>query len=71
MLRRARGFVTVAGVTSGTPDMVVGSRLTLERIGVPFEGSGYYVTRVRHTYDAIDGHRTHFVAERAAIQEGA
>ena len=37
MLRRARGFVTVSGVTRGTPDMVVGSTLTLERVGHPFE----------------------------------
>jgi uncharacterized protein len=71
MLRRARGFVTVAGTTSGTPDMVVGSRLTLERMGQPFDGPGYYVTRVRHTYDLTNGHRTHFAAERATIQEGA
>lgn len=70
-LRRARGFVTVAGITSGTPDMMVGSRLTLERMGHPFDGAGYYVTRVRHTYDLTDGHRTHFAAERATIQEGA
>jgi uncharacterized protein len=71
MLRRARRFVTVSGVTRGSADMVVGSRLTLERVGRPFEGPGYYVTRVCHTYDAIDGHRTRFVAERATVQEGA
>lgn len=71
MLRRARSFVTVTGITNGTPDMVVGSRLTLERVGTPFDGSGYYVTRVCHTYDSIDGHRTRFAAERATIQEGA
>ena len=71
MLRRARGFVTVAGVTRGTPDMVVGSKLTLQRLGKPFEGDGYYVTRVLHTYDSVDGHRTRFSAERATIQEGA
>lgn len=71
MLRRARAFVTVRGVTSGTPDMVVGSHLTLERMGRPFEGSGYYVTQVCHTYDSINGHRTRFVAERATIREGA
>jgi len=70
MLRRARAFVTVRGVTSGTPDMVVGSHLTLERMGRPFEGSGYYATQVCHTYDSINGHRTRFIAERATIQEG-
>ncbi|MCP5117799.1 MAG: phage late control D family protein, partial [bacterium] len=71
MLRRARGFVTVAGITRGTPDMVVGSRLTLERVGHPFDGAGYYVTRVCQTYDSANGHRTEFSAERATIQEGA
>lgn len=67
MLRRARGFVTVTGVTRGTPDMVVGSLLTLEQMGDPFNGEGYYVTRVRHTYDLTQGHRTQFEAQRATI----
>lgn len=71
MLRRARGFVTVTGTTRGSADMVVSSKLTLERTGHPFEGSGYYVTRVLHTYDLQNGFRTHFEAERATLQEGA
>lgn len=70
MLRRGRGFVRARGVTRGTPEMSVGSRLTLERVGAPFEGPDYYVTRVRHTYDLAEGHRTHFEAERATIGEG-
>jgi phage protein D len=71
MLRRARAFVTVNGTTSGTADMVVGSKVKLQRVGKPFEGDGYYVTRVLHTYDLHDGFRTHFTAERATIQEGS
>lgn len=71
MLRRARSFVTVTGVTRGSADMIVGSKLTLERVGHPFEGAGYYVTRVCHTYDLQNGFRTHFEAERATLQEGA
>jgi len=71
MLRRCRGFVTAIGVTDGTPDMVVGSRLSLDRVGKPFEGDGYYVVRVRHTYDLDQGFRTHFEAQRATISEGA
>ncbi len=71
MLRRARSFVTVTGATRGSADMIVGSRLTLERVGHPFEGEGYYVTRVCHTYDLQSGFRTHFEAERATIQEGS
>jgi phage protein D len=70
MLRRARGFVAVAGTTSGSADMVVGSKLTLERTARPFDGSGYYVTRLLHSYDAEQGFRTHFEAERATLQEG-
>lgn len=71
MLRRARGFVTVSAITRGTPDLTVGSRLSLERMGRPFDGDGYYATSVCHTYDALSGHRTRFTAERATVQEGA
>lgn len=67
MLRRARRFVRVIAVSNGSPDMTVGSRLTLERMGTPFNGSGYYVTMVRHSYDLNHGHRTYFEAERANI----
>jgi uncharacterized protein len=71
LLRRARGFVTAVGTTRGTPDLVVGSRITLERVGGPFEGGDYYATRVRHTYDLHDGHRTHFEAERPTVSGGS
>lgn len=71
MLRRARSFVTVTGTTRGSADMIVGSKLTLERTAHPFEGPGYYVTRVCHTYDLGNGFRTHFEAERATVQEGS
>lgn len=70
-LRRARGFVTACGITHGKPDLVVGSKLTLDRVGKPFDGGGYYAVRVRHTYDLRDGHRTHFVAERPTIGGGS
>jgi uncharacterized protein len=71
MLRRARGFVTAVGTTHGTPEMVVGSRLTFQQVGAPFDGGGYYVTRVLHTYDGNDGFRTRFEAERATVIPGA
>lgn len=67
LLRRARGFVTATGTTNGTPEMVVGSRLELERVGRPFNGGGYYVTRVLHSWDREDGFRTRFEAERATV----
>jgi uncharacterized protein len=71
MLRRARAFVTIVGTTRGSADMAVGSKLTLERTGHPYEGSGYYVIRVCHTSDLDQGCRTHFEAERATVQEGS
>lgn len=67
MLRRCRSFVTALGTTDGTPDMVVGSKLNLDRVGAPFKGDGYYVVRVSHTYDLNTGFRTHFEAQRATI----
>jgi phage protein D len=71
MLRRCRAFLTVVGTTSGTPDMVVGSRLNLDRVGAPFSGDGYYAVRVCHTYDLASGHRTHFEAQRATINQAS
>lgn len=67
MLRRCRSFVTAIGTTNGTPDMVVGSRLTLQGVGTPFDGDGYTAVRVCHSYDLKSGHRTHFEAQRATI----
>ncbi|RZT17527.1 phage protein D [Kribbella sp. VKM Ac-2569] len=67
MLRRARRFVTVTGQTRGSPDLQVGSKLRLELVGSPFEGDGYYVTRVTHTYDMEHGLRTAFEAERPTL----
>lgn len=67
MLRRARGFVSVVGTTRGSPDMTVGSRLALQDVGAPFEGDGYYVTRLRHTVDLGRGLRTWFAAERSTV----
>ena len=67
LLRRARGFVTVSGVTRGSATLVVGSRLHLKGVGAPFEGDGYYATRVRHSYDLMAGYRTYFEAERTTI----
>ncbi|GAA1032659.1 hypothetical protein GCM10009557_31880 [Virgisporangium ochraceum] len=71
MLRRGRRFVTVCGTTNGTPDLMVGSRLTLRRVGKPFDGPGYYVTHVRHSFDLKRGFRTRFDAERATLNEVA
>jgi uncharacterized protein len=67
LLQRARRFVTVTGITAGTPELVVGSRITLARCGRPFDGPGYYATRIHHSYDLARGARTRFEAERPTV----
>lgn len=69
MLRRGRAFVTASAITDGSSDLVVGTRVSFERVGQPFSGDGYYVTRVCHTYDLHHGYRTRFEAERAVVNE--
>lgn len=71
MLRRGRGFVTAVGTTRGSPDMVVGSNLTLQDVGPPFDGPGYYVTRIHHIFDHERGLRTRFEAERPTVNEAS
>lgn len=67
MLRRARGFVHLDATTTGTPDMIVGSRVEVQGMGGAFDGGNYYVTRVCHTYEHRNGLRTHFEAERPTV----
>ncbi|MGC3992796.1 MAG: contractile injection system protein, VgrG/Pvc8 family [Propionicimonas sp.] len=69
MLRRARRFVVATGLARGNAELTVGTQLRLEDVGAPFDGDGYYVTRVRHTYDNVNGFRTTFEAERPTINE--
>jgi phage protein D len=71
MLRRGRKFVTMSGVLRGNSEVAVGSRLKLVDVGAPFDGGGYYVTHVRHTFDQVWGFRTCFQAERATVNEVA
>jgi phage protein D len=67
MLRRATRFVTAVGMTRGSPEISVGSRVLLKGVGVLFDGGDYFVTRTRHTLDMDRGLRTTFEAERANI----
>lgn len=71
MLRRARRFVVATGFAKGNPELTVGTQLRLEDVGKPFDGDGYYVTHVRHTYDNVTGFRTAFEAERPTINEAS
>jgi phage protein D len=65
--RRAQGFVRARGLTRGSAEMRVGTRLTLQRVGKLFEGDGYVVTELQQLYDPQQGFRTAFVAERGCI----
>jgi phage protein D len=67
--RAARRFVTGSGVAEGDARLRVGAELELKEVGPLFEGK-YFVTRVRHTFDATHGFRTLFQVERPALGRG-
>lgn len=68
--RAARRFVTGAGVAEGDARLRVGAELELRQVGPLFEGR-YWVTRVRHTFDATNGFRTAFAVERPGLGRAA
>lgn len=70
LLARARRFVVVRGITLGSPTMTVGATLELQRVGALFEGEGYVVTQLRHSFDTAQGFRSHFEAERCWVGSG-
>jgi phage protein D len=63
---RARRFVRGSGTTEGNADIRVGAQVDLASLGPLFNGR-YYVTRVRHTFDALAGFRTAFEVERPGL----
>jgi phage protein D len=62
----ARRFVTGTGIAEGDSRLRVGTKLKLQGLGTMFDGS-YYITRVRHLFDAANGYRTQFAVERPGI----
>jgi len=68
--RAARRFVLGHGVAEGDARLRVGAELELRQVGPLFEGK-YFVTRVRHTFDAVHGFRTAFSVERPALGRAA
>jgi len=64
--RTARRFVTGTGVAEGDARLRVGTKLQLAALGTMFDGT-YYVTRVRHLFDGVNGYRTQFAVERPGI----
>lgn len=68
--RAARRFVVGEGVAEGDARLRVGAGVELASIGPLFNGE-YVVSRVRHTFDPVNGYRTAFTAERAAVGRAA
>lgn len=66
--RRARRFLRVQGVTTGTPALRVGTQAKLTGIGQWFSNT-YYVTAVRHLFDLARGYRTEFEGQCAFLGE--
>jgi phage protein D len=68
--RRARRFVRGVGVTRGTPQLHVGSKVELVDLGPWFAGT-YLVTAVTHRFDQQDGYRTEFEAQRPNLGDAS
>lgn len=65
---RARRFVRIQGVTTGTPQLRVGTHATVSGLGAWFSNT-YYVTSVQHRFDLQQGYRTEFEGECAFLGE--
>ncbi len=65
-LARARRFLVGRGTTDGTPALAVGAEVELLDVGDLFSGR-WNVTSVRHTWDLVNGLRTHFRVERVDL----
>ncbi len=64
--RRARRFVRVQGVTTGTPALRVGTHVKLTGLSEWFSNT-YYVTSARHLFDMSNGYRTEFEGQCAFL----
>ncbi|XXY52632.1 hypothetical protein WME91_16000 [Sorangium sp. So ce269] len=65
-LQRARRFLVGRGTTDGTPALAVGAEVELLDVGDLFSGR-WNVCAVRHTWNLVDGLRTHFRVERVDL----
>ena len=68
--RCARRFVVGHGIAEGDARLRVGAELELKQVGPLFDGK-YFVTRVRHSFDAVNGFRSGFTVERPALGKAA
>jgi hypothetical protein len=62
----ARRFLTARGTAECDARLRVGAVVDLDGLGPLFTGK-YDLVEVRHRFDARDGLRTEFVAERAGL----
>jgi phage protein D len=62
----ARNFVTGRGIAETDAALKVGATTDLQGLGPMFNGK-YYVTEVRHQYDATHGFRTEIIVNRPFI----
>ena len=54
---KASAFAEFEGVARGNPDLKAGSKIKLDGLGAPFEGT-YTITSSRHRFDPITGYTT-------------
>lgn len=54
---KASAFAEFEGVARGNPDLKAGSKVNLEELGAPFEGT-YTITSARHRFDPTTGYTT-------------
>jgi uncharacterized protein len=62
----SRRFVVGRGLAETDPKLRVGERVELKGLGPLFNGK-YHLASVRHLFDAADGLRTEFTAERPSL----
>ncbi|MBI1296764.1 hypothetical protein GC175_17555 [bacterium] len=60
--QRARRFLVLEGTTEGNPQLRVGAHADIGGLGPRFSNS-YYITRVCHRYDLVNGYETDFEGE--------
>jgi phage protein D/phage baseplate assembly protein gpV len=53
-------FAEASGVARGNPGLRAGTAVSVSHVAAPFAGR-YTLTHTRHTYDQVDGYRTHFI----------
>jgi phage protein D len=53
-------FAEASGIARGNPGLKAGVAVSIAGVAAPFAGR-YTITHTRHTYDHVDGYRTHFM----------